>query len=363
MTAGHRSAPARLALAALVVLLVLPACGRKGAPVAPERRVPQPVGDLRGVVREDTIALSWTLPQRRMDNTRLTDPGVARLFRAEDGGAGEPRAAMLVNNRVAGYTEVASLPLADGPAAQVQGRRVTVIDRQNLTRGRRYTYVVVTSDARGRTSPPSPRTTLTFAAAPAPPADLRVESGDREARLSWRPPTQLADGGAVSGPLVYEILRAPSAEAPLTAIGRTAPGVTTAADRAVENDRTYRYAVRAIRQEGTTVVEGAPTAAVAVTPADVTPPASPADLVAIPSERTVRLSWTPSPDADVAAYVVYRGRVGAALERVGSVRVPGTTFTDRDVPPGPWRYGVTAQDTSARGNESRPSNEVRVTVP
>jgi len=48
---------------------------------------------------------------------------------------------------------------------------------------------------------------------------------------------------------------------------------------------------------------------------------------------------------------------------VGTVRVPGSTFIDRDVPPGAYRYAVTAQDASARANESRPSNEVRVTVP
>jgi hypothetical protein len=48
---------------------------------------------------------------------------------------------------------------------------------------------------------------------------------------------------------------------------------------------------------------------------------------------------------------------------VGSVRVPGTTFTDRGLPAGAYRYAVTAQDTSVRANESRPSNEVRVAVP
>jgi len=45
------------------------------------------------------------------------------------------------------------------------------------------------------------------------------------------------------------------------------------------------------------------------------------------------------------------------------VRAPGTTFTDRDVSPGTYRYAVTAQDTSVRANESARSNEVTVTVP
>ena len=37
------------------------------------------------------------------------------------------------------------------------------------------------------------------------------------------------------------------------------------------------------------------------TPADITPPRRPPTLVAIASERSVRLSWTPSPDPDVVA--------------------------------------------------------------
>ena len=49
--------------------------------------------------------------------------------------------------------------------------------------------------------------------------------------------------------------------------------------------------------------------------------------------------------------------------RVGAVRPPGTTFLDRNLRPGQYRYTVTAQDASARANESRPSTEVSVTVP
>ena len=363
MTAARRRALAPLALAAALVLPALPACGRKGTPVAPERRIPQAVSDLRGVVRDGAIELSFSVPQRRMDNTRLIDPGLARVFRAEDTGEGEPRAALLKNDRVAGYTEVATIRLADPPSPLVRGSRVAVSDRRELTLGRRYTYVVVTADAHGRTSAPSPRLSLTFAAAPGVPVDFIAEAGDREARLSWKPPARLTDGGAVGESLIYEILRAPTADAPLAPIARTTPGTTSMTDRNLENDRTYYYAVRAIRREGTTQVEGEATTTASVTPADVTPPASPTDLVAIPSESTVRLSWTPSTTGDVAAHVVYRGREGGPMERVGAVRMPGSTFTDQNVPPGRYRYTVTAQDAGARANESRPSNEVTVTVP
>jgi predicted small lipoprotein YifL len=362
MTAGRRPALAPL-LAAVLVLAACAACGRKGPPAAPERRVPQPVADLSAVVREDGIQLTWSIPARRVDNSRLTNPAVGRIFRVEDSGEGEPRDALLKEDRIAGYTDIATVRLAEPPSPLVQGNRVVYLDRRMLTLGRRYTYVVLTVDADGHTSPPSRRLSVTFLAAPEPPVDLRAEPGDREAKLAWRPPARLTDGSPVTGPLVYDVLRAPSAEAPFAVIARTEPGATSATDRPVENERTYRYAVRAIRQEGGTVIEGEPTPAVAVTPLHVTPPAPPANLVAIPSQGTVRLSWTPSPGADIAGYIVYRADAGGPFQRVGTVRVPGTTFTDRDVPSGPHRYAVTAQDTSARALESRRSNEVTVTVP
>jgi len=163
--------------------------------------------------------------------------------------------------------------------------------------------------------------------------------------------------------LIYEILRAPGPEAPLAVVSRTEPGVTTALDSNLENDRAYYYAIRSVRQEGAALAEGLTSARVAVTPTDVTPPRPATALVAIPSERAVRLSWTPSPDPDVVAYVVYRAKADGALERIGSVRAPATTFTDRDLASGIYRYAVTAQDSSVRANESVRSNETTVTVP
>ncbi len=305
MSRGRRRALAPLLVAAVVVA-ALGACGRKGPPVAPERRVPQPVADLRGLVREGGIELAWSLPRRRVDNSRLIDLGMARVFRADDAGQGDPKPALLKDDRVAGYTEVGTVRLAEPPSPLVQNGRIVFADRRNLAVGRRYTYVVVTADAEGRTSPPSARLTLTFV---------------------------------------------------------SAPRITSTTDRGLENERVYYYAVRAIRQDGTTQAEGEASVRVAATPTDVTPPAPPSNLVAIPSDLTVRLSWTPSVDADLGGYVVYRAEGAGPFVRIGSVRAPGTTFTDRNVAPGGYRYAVTAQDTSVRANESARSNEVSVTVP
>ncbi|PYM48562.1 MAG: hypothetical protein DME14_11305, partial [Candidatus Rokuibacteriota bacterium] len=95
---------ARLAAGVLLATLSLAACGRKGPPAAPEARVPRAAGDLAVVVRASTIELSWTNPTRRVDGTPLRDLTLARVFRVDDAGGGEPKPAMQVDGRIAGYT-------------------------------------------------------------------------------------------------------------------------------------------------------------------------------------------------------------------------------------------------------------------
>ncbi|HEY7517574.1 MAG TPA: hypothetical protein VIE36_04705 [Methylomirabilota bacterium] len=352
---------ARHAAVVGVALLALAACGKRGNPVAPQLRAPRAVTDLSATARHDGIELAWTLPRRRVDNTRLFDPGVARLYRTEDTGAGEPRSAMLVKDRIPGYTEIATFPLSD--PAGTERDRIVHTDQRDLTFGRRYTYVVITTDTRGHVSGPSSRASVTFIAAPAPPTAVRAEAGDAEVRLAWQPPARLVDGTPVTGRLAYEIWRTPDPTAAPAPVGRTAPGETSFVDRGMANDVTYHYSVRAIRTEGAATGTSAASVVATATPAKTTPPAPPSDLAAIPSRGEVRLSWKPSPAPDAAAYVIYRAAPGRSLTRIGSVRPPATTFVDRNVPPGRYRYVVTTQDASTRANESAPSNEVMVTVP
>jgi hypothetical protein len=353
----------RRATTLAVAVLALVACGKRGGPVAPQTRLPQAVSDLSAVAREDGVDLAWTSPSRRVDQTRLFDPGVARLYRLEDTGAGEPRSAVRLKDRIAGYTEIATLALRDPPAPEVREGRILYTDRRALTFGRRYTYVVLTTDAQGRVSAPSPRVSVTYIAPPEAPRDLEAEPGDGQVRLAWQPSARLVDGTPVTGTLTYEVLRAPDAGTAATPVGRTSPGATAFVDRGVANDRTFHYAVRAVRAEGGATVLGAASPRVVVTPAKTTPPPAPTDLVAIPSQGEVRLSWTPSPAPDVGAYLVYRAGATGDFARVGSVRPPASTFVDRAVPPGRYRYRVSAQDTTTRANESAPSSDVSVTVP
>jgi hypothetical protein len=360
---------AGVALAALAVLAIA-GCGRRGPPVAPERRVPVPVTDVSAIVTGNGIELSWANPERRADNTPLRDLTAVRVFRAEDDGTGDPKPALLANGRVAGYSEVATVRLSAPAPASITAGRGSLVDARSLVMGRRYTYVLLAEDSFGRVSSPSRRATVRFIAPPAPPQALRATAGDAEARLAWDAPERLADGSPLAGTIAYEVLRAPAgptvatqggAPPALARIGGAAE--TRYVDRGLENERTYDYAVRAVRIEGETRAIGASTPRASVTPVDMAPPSPPTDLVAIPSGTAVRLSWRASPEVDVAAYVVLRAAPGAAFERVGTIQSPGTTFVDRDVPRGTWRYAVIAEDGGSRRNPSARSNEASVSVP
>lgn len=352
-----------LALAlAVAVALALAACGKAAPPVAPDVRLPASISDLRGAVEDGTVALTWTNPQRRTDQSRLRDLTELRLYRSEDDGVMPPKPALLVEGKIAGYREIAVIDLAAPAPAVVQGYVVRFVDRDGLRVGRRYTYVAVSEDSRGRVSTPSNRFAIAFVTPPDAPAAPTATAGDGEVRVRWQPPARLRDGGT-PGPLAYEVLRSGAADAPPDAIFAVPSGQTEYVDRNLQNERTYYYGVRAIRQDAGTTARGPVSPRVAATPLRAAPVAAPTNLVAAPSANAVRLSWAASVDRNVAAYVIYRGGERGEAVRIGSVRTPATTFIDRELAPGTYRYTVTAQDATARATESAPSNEVTVTVP
>jgi len=334
---------------ALVALLALvTACGRVGPPVAPERRLPLPPAALSATVRAGEIVLSWQNPTHRADHSRLRDVEVVRLYRTSDAGQGEARPAVLAGDQVVGYERLAVIRLERPEPAVVAGRQVRVVDRSELTDGRRYTYVVTASDGIGRTSPPSARLSVVYIAASEPPTGLTADPGGRP----------------LDGTLTYEVLRASSPDAALAPITAAPIADARYTDTAVGNERTYYYAVRAVRSAAGGVASSAPSDTVAATPRKLTPPPPPTGLVAVPSADAVRLTWKPRPEPDVAGYVIYRAAgPDAPLTRIGTTLAPTAVFVDRDVARGTYRYAVSAFDKATIPNESARSAEVSVTLP
>ncbi len=372
LTRGSGWPRAALALA-LLLPLALAACGKRGPPVAPERKLPAAVQDLQGNVEGSAIRLNWTLPRIRVDRSALKEVRRTEVYRrVEDGAPEEPvRPAVLVFGGlfgpppgVPGFERVADISVAEPEKAQVQGNLVTFTDAQDLKVGRRYTYVVVALDEHGRPSPPSNKVVVALAAAPVAPPRLEAAPGDGQIRLTWDAPATLVDGSPAPGDLVYDVFRSTTPGLPA---GRPLNQEPVAAnqylDLAVQNDVTYHYAVRA--RLGPGGAQSQPTTVASATPEDQTAPAQPRGLVAVLAGPTVRLAWQAVPDADVAGYVVYRSTTpGRGHVRLTGQPQGGTTFVDSDMRPGQtYYYQVTAVDRAKRANESVPSQEVSATLP
>jgi fibronectin type 3 domain-containing protein len=347
------------------VLLILAAgvgCGKKGLPVAPERRLPAAATALAAAVEGPGIDLHWVNPDRRVDGSPLRDLAVINVFRrAEEPGA-DVKPAMLARGRVVGYDRIATIRL-DAPApATVDRTAVRIADRQDLVYGRRYVYVVTAVDATGRSSAPSPRAIVVFLAAPGPPRDLAAVAGDRQVQLSWRPPEALIDGQPAADPMRYVVLRA-AGDAPLATVTAAPIATTSFTDPGVANDVDYRYAVAAVRVDPAGQARGAASPPVSASPARTTPPAAPTGLVAIPAAGSVRLAWNEVKDPEVATYAIYRAEQTGAFTRIGTTPAGSSVFIDRPLAAGrTFRYAVTAIDRARRPNESPQSNEVTVTA-
>lgn len=95
---------------------------------------------------------------------------------------------------------------------------------------------------------------------------------------------------------------------------------------------------------------------------DVAPPAPPAGVATVVGEDAVEVSWSPSAEADLAGYRVYRAPEGGAAARLAEVKPAETKW--RDPSPGKgglYVYTVTAYDQS--GNESAPSKPAEGHLP
>lgn len=365
--------PGGRGLLLVALALCLGACGKRGAPVAPERRLPAAVQDLTAAMIGEGVRLTWSLPRIRVDRSAVKDLRRTEVYRRlEAEGAPEPpRPAVLTFEGlfgappgVAGFERVASIALTEPGAAAPRSNQIVHTDAQSLAFGRRYTYVVVTIDEQGRPSPPSNRVGLLVAAAPRPPSGVAADPGDRQVLLTWQAPTSLEDGSPTAAPLLYNVFRASSPDTrPARPLNPEPIAATRYVDLAVQNDATYHYSVRALLGAGGPASHASDT--IPATPEDTTAPAQPRGLVAVAAGATVRLAWEAVTDPDLAGYHVYRSATPArGFTRVTAALQAPTTFVDTQVRAGQtYYYVVTAIDRSRRANESVPSAEVAASVP
>jgi hypothetical protein len=131
-------------------------------------------------------------------------------------------------------------------------------------------------------------------------------------------------------------------------------------DPTVEFDVERCYVVRAVAGVEGSAVESEPSPSMCVEFRDTFPPAAPQNLAAVGSAGAVSLIWEPSPDSDLAGYLVLRGEApGGTLQPLMTAPVTETTYRDDTGTAGvTYIYEVVAVDAASPANISEPSNRV-----
>ena len=357
-----RSLPVWRFLGCVLLVVGLLGCGRRGAPVPPRPAAPAAVGALRAELVGSAILLSWNRPTRNEDGSPLTNLLDFRVFRAVGptvtrGASGRPTFTLLATVR------------ADQPEnAVVQDSQYAFRDdggSAGFTPGLRYSYRLQAVNRRGVAGAQSGEVFVDFTLAPPPPVGLAAVAGDGVVNLTWKPPEVPVPPGAPS-PRGYNIYRGLQSGVYGSQPINVGPIVETQfRDTAVQNETTYYYVVRSAGGDRPPWRESANSNEVSATPIDLTPPAPPLGLTAIPALGLVSLSWNANTEPDLLGYLIYRRQLPSlTLVRLTESPVESTTFTDRAVRSGAtYLYTITAVDRSSRRNESAPSVEVSVTVP
>jgi uncharacterized protein len=350
----------RAVVVVAAVLLLLSACGRRGAPLPPLPVVPAAVSGLRAEPREAGILLSWTRPTRNSDASALTDLREFRLSRAT--------VALGTPSVPASAFSLVATVRADRPEnASVQGPLYVFRDDaggQGLATDRQYRYRIQAVNARGEGGAVSSDVTVDFTAAPAPPTGVKASAGDGTVDLEWQAPTGVSP--AAAPPKGYNVYRGlQSGVYGLQPVHAAPVRERRFRDAGVQNDVAYYYVVRSVSNDRPPWRESADSQEVSVVPEDFIPPSPPRGLVALPGEGIVALTWDANPDPDLLGYSVYRREAHESVAvRLTEAPVPGTTFTDRTPRRGAmYVYTVTAVDRSARRNESAPSTEAEINLP
>jgi hypothetical protein len=293
------------------------ACGKRGDPLPPFPRTPQGVTGFTVAQRGDRLEARGVAPRTTTAGAPLSVFEV-ELVRAEKEGDLN-KVGQIQRVRVAPgepFHETWPLPPA--------GTNVRVAARA-LSRGQRSTF--------------TPPVSLTIKAPPAPPSAVKADLEAGGVVLAWT-------GGPA---LVYRKKSGGAYDAPLEA--KPSAGASYR-DASVAPGESWCYVVRAVASTEP-LVESLPSSEACVSVRDVFAPAAPTGVAALAAGGVVDVSWSPSTEADLAAYRVYRSE-GGEPQKLAELPAAETRFRDDTAVVGPtYSYTVTAVDKD--GNESAPS--------
>ncbi len=371
----------------LVCLVAAGACGKRGDPLPPLSVTPQGITGLKLAQRGTALEVSYVAPRATAGGVRLGVLDV-EILRADTPGDFQKQAKRTRHRAAPGESLTDTSPLPPvGTTVRVAAR---AIERGHVSGSTPVVALVVQSPPPGPhglvaelkgdvvalrwegtipSPPPSP--------SPSPAASPRPGTSPSPAALPGVAPVGVAPytgvtpapppgsasprpGTPVASPTPRPVSRgflvyrrsdpAGSYGAPL----RTPPDTVNAVeDRTVAIGQQWCYVVATVVSTEP-VVESARSNEACLSVRDIVPPASPVGVAALGGPDGVEVSWSPSAEADLASYRVYRQAPGGPREPVGEVAPPETSLRDATAARGvPYAYTVTAVDRA--GNESPPS--------
>jgi hypothetical protein len=233
------------------------------------------------------------------------------------------------------------------------------------------TYIGVGITTRGRNGAVSRRVAVPLVSPPPAPGSPTVSYDETTVTVTW-PVVTLpgmvqeanTDGLLESRPigvlvpaLSYNVYQVPPPDAPDTAapvkLTKAPVETTTFDDPRITWGERRCYAVRAVETTDGLSIESGAINAECKTFTDTFPPAAPKGLQALGGESLISLIWEPSPEKDLAGYLVLRGKTPDALEPVTPAPIQESRFSD-GVQSG-LRYFYAVKGVDKAGNVGPPS--------
>ncbi len=331
----------RKLLALILGLFLIAACGKKTPPKPPHAVRPKPPEDVRVDLHFWGAELSFKIPRKKVDGNPLDGLKGFRILRRAEPVSGPRRI----------YERKFFVSLNEKMFETL--KRYHFNDR-SLEPGLKYYYEVEAVRGWRCVSDPARSPTFAWYTPPAAPKNLTAKAWDGYVFLSWQPPEKFLDGKpALKELFKYRIYRFEPGQLrkPLPVLVPE----TSYFDYDVQNGKLYCYQVAAVLEYYGSLIEGPLSNQACGRPEDLTPPAAPEGLTAIPFRGGVLLRWRRNGEPDLWGYRVYRKRPGKPPVLLTPEPIKEPKFFDRPPAPGLYYYFVTAVDSSPRHNESPPS--------
>jgi hypothetical protein len=362
-------------------LSTLAGCGAPGEPTPPSPPIPAAITDLTAKQNGDGALLMFTLPAKSITGQRLTERPTCEIFRGALKPDGSPDAKSfhmvytIPGTMVANYIIEKHVEFLD-PISPEEIRRHP---------GDKAVYFVRARISAKKSSADSNIVSIALFPVSQRIASLDVRVTESAIELTWPVPTQTSSGNPL-GDFTYRLYRGQlDSSLDATAIAAAAkdlphakwkdklallasPASNSYRDTDFEFDKTYVYLLRIAVPANGGIIESTDSAPAIVTPKDIFPPAAPQGVIgAVVAENgtgpaVVDLSWSISPENDVAGYRVYRSEQESVRgELIQPALVPTPAVRDTSVQPG-HRYWYTVTAVDRAGNESAASTPMVIEV-